>query len=278
MALYRWFYLLTETTTTTTSIILRPSSLPPDYVRDYLGKPVPERWNQSGFTGARDREWQWYQLGHMQICTSPQTDNHTSTPPLSFLLARCPSCHPNNSIKATHTQSHFVNLYLLQKYSKTASWTTSCHCNNWKTRFICQLNLSSSFTLLAAERSTMKKWTIIQNTYTRKSCENITITATPQFHRDADNWCRSWLNTCITLLWGITVWELCWVGRCCTSSVACMTPATVISSISQPQLDDVLDFWTCCFAHKSIPSDSGCNTQLMFHILCDNECIKYVDC
>jgi len=43
---------------------------------------------------------QWYQLGHMQICTSLQTDNHASTPPLSFLQAGCPSCRPTNSIKA----------------------------------------------------------------------------------------------------------------------------------------------------------------------------------
>jgi len=33
---------------------------------------------------ARDSEWQWHQLGHMQVCTSLQTDNHASTPPLSF--------------------------------------------------------------------------------------------------------------------------------------------------------------------------------------------------
>ena len=52
------------------------------------------------FPEARDSEWQWHQLGHMQICTSLQTDNHASTPPLSFLLARCPSCHPTNSVKA----------------------------------------------------------------------------------------------------------------------------------------------------------------------------------
>ena len=37
------------------------------------------------FTETRDSEWQWHQLGHMQVCTSLQTDNHTSTPPLSFL-------------------------------------------------------------------------------------------------------------------------------------------------------------------------------------------------
>ena len=52
------------------------------------------------FTEARDSEWQWHQLGHMQICISLQTDNHTSTPPLSFLQAGCPSCHPTNSVKA----------------------------------------------------------------------------------------------------------------------------------------------------------------------------------
>ena len=39
------------------------------------------------FTEARDSEWQWHQLGHMQVCTSLQTDNHASTPPLSFLQA-----------------------------------------------------------------------------------------------------------------------------------------------------------------------------------------------
>jgi len=51
------------------------------------------------FTEARDSEWQWHQLCHMQVCTSLQTDNHTSTPPL-FLQAGCPSCRPTNSIKA----------------------------------------------------------------------------------------------------------------------------------------------------------------------------------
>ena len=57
------------------------------------------------FTGARDSEWQWHQLGHMQVCTSLQTDNHASTPPLCFLRARCPSYHPTNSVKALKAQS-----------------------------------------------------------------------------------------------------------------------------------------------------------------------------
>ena len=44
-------------------------------------------WYQKGktnldFTEPRDSEWQWNQLGHMQVCISLQTDNHASTPPL----------------------------------------------------------------------------------------------------------------------------------------------------------------------------------------------------
>jgi len=52
------------------------------------------------FTEVRDSEWQWHQLQHMQVCTSLQTDNHTSTSLLSFLQVRCPSCRPTNSVKA----------------------------------------------------------------------------------------------------------------------------------------------------------------------------------
>jgi len=56
------------------------------------------------FTEARDSEWQWHQLGRMQVCTSLQTDNHASSPPLSFLQAGCPSCRPTNSLKALKEQ------------------------------------------------------------------------------------------------------------------------------------------------------------------------------
>jgi len=56
--------------------------------------------NQSGFTGARYNEWQWHQLGDMQICTLFQTDNHASTQHSVFLQAGCPSCRPTNSVKA----------------------------------------------------------------------------------------------------------------------------------------------------------------------------------
>jgi len=42
----------------------------------------------------------------MQVCTSLQTDNHASTPPLSFLQAGCPSCRPTNSVKALKVVMH----------------------------------------------------------------------------------------------------------------------------------------------------------------------------
>jgi len=76
-------------------------------------------WYQKGktnldFTEARDSEWQWHQLGHMQtICTSLHTDNHASTPPRSFcrpdaLPAGQPSVKALNAHSVTwrHYSSH----------------------------------------------------------------------------------------------------------------------------------------------------------------------------
>ena len=62
-----------------------------------------------GQPAARDNEWQWHRLGIMQICISPQTENHASIPPLSFLQAGCPSCRPTNSVKALKAQmAHII--------------------------------------------------------------------------------------------------------------------------------------------------------------------------
>jgi len=49
----------------------------------------------------RDSEWQWHQLGYMQLCTSLQADNHASTPPLSFLKGRMPFLLPNQQCQST---------------------------------------------------------------------------------------------------------------------------------------------------------------------------------
>jgi len=50
------------------------------------------------FAEARDSEWQWHQLGHMQVCNSLQTDNHASTPPQFFYrLDALPATQPTVS-------------------------------------------------------------------------------------------------------------------------------------------------------------------------------------
>ena len=70
-----------------------------------LSRTTRVSWYQKGktnldFTEATDSERQWHQLGHMQVSTLLQTDNHANTSPLSFLQAGCPSCCPTNSVKA----------------------------------------------------------------------------------------------------------------------------------------------------------------------------------
>ena len=72
-------------------------------------------WYQKGktnldFTEARDSEWQWHQLGHMQVCTSLQTDNHASTPPTVFFTGRMPFLPPNQQRQSTEGYTkHGVN-------------------------------------------------------------------------------------------------------------------------------------------------------------------------
>ena len=53
------------------------------------------------FTEARDSEWQWHQLGHMQVYILLQTDNHASTPLLSFFTGRMPFLSPNQQRQST---------------------------------------------------------------------------------------------------------------------------------------------------------------------------------
>jgi len=57
------------------------------------------------------REWQWHQLGHMQVCTSLQTDIHASTPSLKFFTGRMPFLPPNQQRQSTegnklHLENH----------------------------------------------------------------------------------------------------------------------------------------------------------------------------
>jgi len=47
------------------------------------------------FTEVTDSEWQWQLLGCLQVCSSLQTDNHATTPSLSFFTGWMPILPPN---------------------------------------------------------------------------------------------------------------------------------------------------------------------------------------
>jgi len=80
----------------------------------YLSETIQVNWYQASlfllyqhsktnldFTEARDIEWQWHQLDHMQVCTSLQTDNHASTLPLSVFTGWMPFLPPNQQHHST---------------------------------------------------------------------------------------------------------------------------------------------------------------------------------
>ena len=81
-------------------------------------------WYQKGktnldFPGARDSEWQWHQLGCMQVCTSLQTDNPTT----QCFTGRMPFLPPNQQPQRTEgTVNDYIGLKLM---SISASWTVS---------------------------------------------------------------------------------------------------------------------------------------------------------
>ena len=68
-------------------------------------------------TTTTDSEWQWHQLGHMQVCTSLQTDNHASTSLLSFLQAECPSC------RQPRVWKHWRNIHWFRWHLIFNNWT-----------------------------------------------------------------------------------------------------------------------------------------------------------
>jgi len=69
------------------------------------------------FTGARDSELQWRQLGHyasLHLAPDRQPRQHATT---RFLQAGCPSCHPTNSVKALKVTDKCMKLQLVYTVS-----------------------------------------------------------------------------------------------------------------------------------------------------------------
>jgi len=61
------------------------------------------------FTEARHSEWQWHQLGHMQVCTLLQTDNHARQHlTTQFFTGWMPFLPPNQQRQSTEGQTAFI--------------------------------------------------------------------------------------------------------------------------------------------------------------------------
>jgi len=81
-------------------------------------------------TDARDSAWQWHQLGRMQVCTSLKTDNHASTPPLSFFTGWMPFLPPNQASKhrseARYLKYHNQNKFPIKSKMYTKHYVKFC--------------------------------------------------------------------------------------------------------------------------------------------------------
>jgi len=72
-------------------------------------------WYQKGktnldFTEARDSEWQWQQLGHMQVSTSLQIDNHAmQNPTTQVFTGWMPFLSPNQQHQSTEGHNFFCD-------------------------------------------------------------------------------------------------------------------------------------------------------------------------
>jgi len=80
------------------------------------------------FTEARDSEWQWHPLGHMQVCILHQTDNHANTPPHALPVAQ-PTASKHYAASVTGKNRLWYLLTLAPGYG-----ATEFTAHNWKAR------------------------------------------------------------------------------------------------------------------------------------------------
>ena len=79
-------------------------------------------------TEARDSESQRHQLGHMQVCTSLQTDNHASTPTTQVFTGRMPFLTPNQQCQSTEGSEQIQDSVKYKFLCHIQSWCLSyCH-------------------------------------------------------------------------------------------------------------------------------------------------------
>jgi len=114
------------------------------------------------FTEARDSEWQWHQLGHMQVCTSLQTDNHASIPPQVFYRPDAlPAAQPTAS-----------------KHWRQEHWRQQIQNNTDKSDQYITLLLHNSFLIQTTIQNPTSKTTmffIIKSPFPGSSCNKLKL-------------------------------------------------------------------------------------------------------
>ena len=116
-------------------------------------------WYQKGktnldFTEARDSEWQWHQLGHMQVCTSLQTNNHASTPPLIFYRPDAlPAAQPTASKhwRQYKENNSVLDICLLRRHICISCVVCYCYWFSLPLLFHCTYSVCSAYTALTGK-------------------------------------------------------------------------------------------------------------------------------
>ena len=85
-------------------------------------------------------------VGYMQVCTSLQTDNHASTPPLSFFTGWMPFLPPNQQRQSTELAPTYVltKQYTAYLVDTHVNHKRCCHahCQQLTRRLVCYAHLS----------------------------------------------------------------------------------------------------------------------------------------
>jgi len=86
------------------------------------------------FTEARDSEWQWHQLSHVLVCTSPRQTTMPTHHHSVFLQAGCPSCyletHNMYDSSWVRKMAHFSIMLLSIWYELRLVHGTQLSCNS----------------------------------------------------------------------------------------------------------------------------------------------------
>ena len=136
------------------------------------------------FTEARDSDWQWNPLGHMQVCTSLQTDNHASTSLLEFFTGRMPFLPPNQQCQSTEAlpreqqMDQIVNLAMFTM-DRTVTQLTAAIVTTDISMMLRYLR--ASYISIRYEYSGPTAWQLLQST-SSSSKSSLRSSCTPQTH------------------------------------------------------------------------------------------------